>query len=128
MVSMAKPAAIKLLQGNPSKKPLPGTVKDGQPVLRDGPLEPPIELTEMQSRLWKRFVDPAWWLSEFDAPKAFIWVSLMAEYLEAPRDMAAPRISNLRVAGAELGFDPQARARAGLKMEPETKDPAEKYF
>lgn len=118
-----KPNALKLVTGNPGKRPIdPAEVE-----VRESPLLPPKELTESEQRLWDRFIDSAWWLSDHDSAKAYMWVSLESEFEECPREMNSARIGQLRSLGSELGFDPSARARMP-SGEPKNNDPAEKYF
>lgn len=119
-----KPVALKLVTGNPGKRPLPGT--EGVEV-REEPLVPPVSLNEAQQSLWDRYINKAWWLDDHDAPKAFMWCALEAEFELCPADMTASRIAQLRALGSELGFDPSSRARmagSGGKQN----DPADKYF
>src|SRR5690606_6908213 len=107
-----KPPALKLVTGNPGKRPIAGAAAGGgdqAPHMREDPLEPPKKLTKAQAALWKRFIDTAWWLGEHDVTKAYMWVCLQAEYIRSPTNMVAARIAQLRVLGTELGLDPSAR-------------------
>lgn len=93
-----------------------------QQKIRTGPLEPPKKLTKAQARLWKRFIDTAHWLTDHDAPKAHMWVSLQSEFLANPKDMQAARATQLRLLGGELGLDPGARARLGISTQDENEN------
>jgi phage terminase small subunit len=117
------PPGIKLVMGNPGRRPIP----QGELDMREEPLEPHAELTEAQQRLWDRYINTAWWLTDHDAPKAHAWVCLQSEFDNAPHDMVAARIANLRALGSELGLDPAARTRlAGASRVPDT--PAARFF
>lgn len=119
-----KAEVLKLATGNPGKRPLP---EGAEIEMREEPLVPPKKLTKVQQRLWDRYIDTAWWLTEHDVPKAFMWVALESEFERSPAKMIAARIGQLRVLGSELGLDPSSRTRmagAGGKK----KDPADKFF
>jgi len=118
-----KPNALKLVTGNPGKRALDPTEVE----IRETPLLPPVELEERAQQLWEQFIDSAWWLSEHDAPKAYMWVSLEVEFEKCPAGMNSARIGQLRALGSELGFDPSARARMPSGSQKDT-DPADKYF
>lgn len=89
------------------------------PAVEDRPegLEPHRKLTAPQQKLWDTFIKTTPWLSEYDVPRAYMWVCLQAEYDRKPAAMVAARIAQLRALGSELGLEPAARARlgAGLK-------------
>lgn len=126
-----KSAALRIVEGNRGKRPIPGAESSDEPAApaaREEPLEPPKKLTKVQQALWERFIDSAWWLTDHDVPKAFMWVCLQAEYNRSPAKMIASRIAQLRVVGTELGLDPSARARMGTAGGKKKNDPTEKYF
>lgn len=120
-----KPPALKLVTGNPGHRPLPVATTD-VPV-RETPLSSQKKLSKSQRVLWERFIDRAWWLSDADVPKAYMWVCLQAEHDKAPGDMIAARIAQLRALGSELGLDPSSRARLGISSEQRT-DPSDRFF
>jgi hypothetical protein len=90
--------------------------------------KPPKPLQGRPLALWRRFITPAWWLSEFDAPKAWLWVHLQAEAEMDPAQMTAARIAQLRALGSELGFDPASRTRLGGDPRNPKDDLDWKYF
>lgn len=96
----------------------------------DNGLEPPRKLPKRQQELWDAYIRRATWLTEFDVPRAFMWVMMNAEFEKKPLKMVAGRIAQLRALGSELGLDPASRTRLGgeaaKKRAP--KDPAEKFF
>lgn len=106
-----KSNVVKLITGNPGKRPLP---PGGDSTVREGPLTPPVKLTRAQASLWKRFIDSAWWLTDHDSMKAFAWCVLQDQFQQAPSEMTAAQIGQLRIFGSELGFDPASRARMGV--------------
>lgn len=119
-----KPPYLKIVQGNPGRRPI--EIPSG-PESREGPLKPPKKLTKEQAALWKRFIDPAHWLTDFDAPKAYAWVCLQAQHDEKPGEFKAALHGQLRLIGSELGLDPSSRARLGISTK-RNDDPNAKYF
>ena len=118
------PTEVKKAKGNPGKRPIDDK---SPPKMRRGPLAPPNELTKEQKALWARFVDTAWWLTDSDSTAAYVWVCLQAEFQQAPGEMTAARIANLRSAASEIGLGPSARARLAVGN-PEDDDPADEFF
>lgn len=119
----ATPASLKLLKGNPGKRP----VKQSKVIIRQGALIPPFPLTETQQKIWTRYIDGAWWLTEADTPKAFAWTLLQDELGVARETMSVTRMTQWRTLGSELGFDPTSRARMNV-AEQETDDPNDGLF
>jgi len=125
-ISGRKPKAVelKLVTGNPGHRNIP----EGSEIeVRESPLVSVRKLTKPQQRLWDRFINTAWWLTDHDVPKAYCWVCLQAEHDKAPAKMIAARITQLRVLGSELGLDPASRARMGTASG-KKKDPTAKFF
>lgn len=116
-----KPPAVKALMRGTTPS---GT--DGGSCMRVGPLTPPALLTEAERVLWTQFVDTAWWLTQHDAPKAYVWCVLQSQFQADPQ-MIAAKIANLRAVGSELGFDPSARARMDT-VQSEQPDPTDGFF
>ncbi len=125
-----KPGHIKLVTGNPGKRPIPEDPATEVTDDFDNGLEPPKKLRKRQGELWESYVRRASWLTPFDVPRAFMWVEMQAEFEKAPASMVASRIAQLRALGSELGLDPSSRQRLGVKTESGTKpkDPAASYF
>jgi len=115
---------LKLVTGNPGRRQIPTAPA---PEARSTPLEPPKKLNVAQRRLWDRFIETATWLTDFDVPKAYMWVCLQAEHDRAPAKMLAARLTQLRLLAAELGLDPGARSRMAIPP-PESKSPADEFF
>jgi hypothetical protein len=103
------PTAVRILKGNPGRRPLPSN----EPTPEAGRCTPPRPLKGRPLALWRRYIGRAWWLTEFDAPKAWLFVHLQAEAENDIALMTAARISQLRGLGSELGLDPASRARMG---------------
>lgn len=127
-----KPHSLKVVTGNPGKRPLPADDTDDEGKLPEGavreePLEPPKRLTKLQERHWRRFIDKAWWLTDHDVPKAYAWVCLWCEFLSKPKDMNSARISQMRILASELGLDPGERARMGVSGGSK-ENPNDKFF
>lgn len=97
----------------------------------DNGLEPPAKLTGRQLQLWNAYIRKAKWLTEFDIPRAYMWVYMHVEFERSPKKMVAGRIAQLRALGSELGLDPSSRARLGgeaAKAKPKVQDIAETFF
>lgn len=123
-----KPAFLKVVTGNPGKRPIredPAAGIDDH----DNGLEPPKKLPKRQQELWDKYIRKAPWLTGFDIPRAFMWVHLHTEFEKAPAKMIAGRVAQLRALGSELGLDPASRARLGAdKGGKKPEDPADRYF
>lgn len=89
---------------------------------------PPIAMKGRPAALWRRYIDPAWWLTATDAPKAWLWCGLQAEAEADLARMNAARIGQLRALGSELGLDPASRTRLGGGRSPQEDDPAAEFF
>jgi hypothetical protein len=72
-------------------------------------------------------IEPAWWLTPWDRPKAHMWVELMYEQLTKGKAMPTPRYRELRMLSTELGLDTAEQARQGI-VRPEDEDPTERFF
>ena len=110
-----KPAHLKVLEGNPGKRPFQPDLAAGERP--EGGIDPPRPLTRRPRQLWEAYIRPADWLTTFDAPRAFMWAHLQAEFEADPAAMTAARIAQLRALGSELGLDPSSRARAGFQLQ-----------
>jgi hypothetical protein len=123
-----KPSHLRLIEGNSGHRPIP----ENEPVPVGRPVKPK-SLRGVAARLWDEMIEPAFWLTWADGPKARMWCILQAEFDKKPALMVNARISQLRALGSELGFDPAARARLGTmpgdgKKPGDEEDPAQKYF
>ena len=113
---------VRLVTGIPANRPPTG----GEPIPNGRPT-PPVPLNGRPLALWRRYIGRAWWLTEFDAPKAFMWVHMQAEFEANPACMTAARIGQLRAVGSELGLDPSSRQRMGGDKPPVV-DELERFF
>ncbi|MEJ2240281.1 MAG: hypothetical protein P8X82_18480, partial [Gemmatimonadales bacterium] len=92
----------------PHLKAVPGKRTDYVPSendvpIRDFELKPPKRLNKVQQKLWDDYIEPAWWLQQpGDAVLGFIFVVLMAEFINDPSAMVTSRIGELRKTMAEL--------------------------
>lgn len=119
-----KPPYLKLVTGNAGKRAIqiPNAVER-----RQGPLKPHRKLTKAQAQLWEAFIDPAYWLTEFDAYKAWLWVSLAAQHDYDPESFGAMKLGQLRLLASELGLDLATRQKMGITTQ-QNEDPNDKYF
>lgn len=123
-----KPAFLKLVTGNPGRRPIAPDIAEILPAVEDNGLEPPRKLKKRQQELWDQYIRRAPWLTGFDVPRAFMWVCLHAEFESGPTLMVAGKIAQLRALGSELGLDPASRQRLGAAEGEKREDPAAKYF
>jgi len=117
-----KPTALTIVgAGKKGDKEAPPEIQK-----RESKLMSPKKLTVVQQRLWDDCIEPAWWLQQSDANLAYIYVTLMSEYLKRPQAMPSTRIGEIRKTGSELHLSSSEQARLGVR--PGEVDPAEKFF
>lgn len=102
-----KPTVLKLVQGHPGHHPLP---KD-EPKPKTPLGGRPKFLKDRAAELWDHWAPRAWWLGDVDCFKLAGFCCLQAEFEEDPKGMIASRITQWRMLGSELGFDPAVRSR-----------------
>jgi hypothetical protein len=125
-----KPNHLRVVHGGPGKAP---EAHEAQNFVLDpgydNNLTPPKKLKKREQELWITYIRRAQWLTAFDVPRAFMWVSLHARFEATPDKMNAGMIAQLRALGSELGMDPSSRSRiAADKSKNANRDPADKYF
>jgi hypothetical protein len=107
------------------RKPIPTVIKFAKGTLRKSrmtsdepqPFGKPVMPTACSRRakaIWSRLIEPAFWLSHFDAQKAFMLCELAAEFERDSSRMSSARIGQLRGVSADLGFDRAARSKLGI--------------
>lgn len=104
-----KPTALKMLAGNPGKRPLP---KDEPKV--SGIAEKPAWLSEEAAKVWVELAPRTaalGLLSQHDAEQFGVLCTLAAEFREDGSGMNASRVSRLQALFAEFGMGPSARTR-----------------
>lgn len=124
-----KPSFLKVISGNPGKRPIRREMSSAVLEAMDNGLEAPAGCSTRQLELWNSYVRKAPWLTCLDVPRAFMWVCLHSLFQAAPDEMSAGKISQLRALGSELGLDPASRSRLGAGLDDgKAKDPASQYF
>lgn len=143
-----KPTALKRLQGNPGKRPLP----KGEPRPEIGIPTRPEWLLPEAKREWSRIVPELarlGLLAKIDRALISAYCQCWARYVEAQRDIdehgstfvtdkgyegprpsmaiARQMLEKLTVLSAKFGFSPSDRARIRVP-EPEVEDPFEKFL
>lgn len=94
-----------------------------------GKPEKPKWLRGKGSRIWDELIGIGSWLTAAESLKLAAFCQMSVEVAGGIEDMTAARIAQWRALGSELGFDPSARARLGVKSTAtKTADPAEKFF
>ena len=117
------PVALKLITGNPGKRPLPTRRPENEQTAPGGPVEKPPKLKKAVGAVWDRFIARAHWLTWADSPKALMFCHMTVEYEKAPEAMIASRIAQLRALQSELGFDQATRDRMGITIPTGNKTP-----
>lgn len=143
-----KPTALKVLQGNPGRRPLP----EGEPRPEIGVPTRPGWLLPEAKREWSRIVPELarlGLLAKIDRALIAAYCQCWARYVEAQKDidengyyfttdkgyegprpavqMATKMLEKMSALSAKFGFSPSDRARIRLP-EPETKDPFEEFL
>jgi phage terminase small subunit len=122
-----KPTVLKLVQGNPGKRPL----NKNEPKPTAGCSKPKF-LKGRAARIWNEYapeLERLGLLTSVDAPMFAAWCQLVEEFEKNPQTMTAARISQMRGLAAAFGMEPSARARLSVKQDGDKEaDPAERYF
>lgn len=107
-----KPTALKVLQGNPGKRPLP----ENEPVPPEGEVVRPKMRSKRATRVWDEYapmVTAMGLLTPVDVPAFAMLCALIAESERDPEGMAAARIGRMESLFSRFGMDPSSRARLG---------------
>lgn len=107
----AKPTALKILQGNPGKRPLP----KNEPIPPDGDVVRP-RMGKRAASVWDRYaplIGQMGLLTVVDVPAFAMLCSLIAESEWKPREMSATRIARMEALFGQFGMTPSSRARLG---------------
>ena len=130
MVGKPKATAIKLLTGNPGKRPLPEN--EPQP---EGEVICPASVSKDADaqKIWDYYapmLEAQGVLTCWDVHMFGAWCCLVAEFECDPRRFNAADLSQMRGLGSAFGLDgPKSRAQMSVgDGKKKDKDPAEKYF
>ena len=116
-----KPTALKLLEGNPGKRPLP----ENEPTPPDGDVVRP-RMRKRAAEVWEQYapmVIEMGLLTPVDVPAFAMLCALVAEAQKDPESMAAARIARMESLFSRFGMDPSSRARLGGVARQPTKNP-----
>jgi phage terminase small subunit len=122
----AKPTALKIIQGNPGKRPL----NRHEPMPASG-CEKPKFLKGRAARIWDEYapeLERTGVLTAVDGHLFAAWCTLAAELEVQAGKMSAPRIAQMRMLAAAFGLEPSSRARLVVKPDEKTEDPAAPYL
>ncbi len=138
-----KPTLLKVLNGNPGKRPL----NQREPKPTGDLKDPPDHFSQEQTDIWNYAIAhaPKGLLKNIDLSVLEIWTTSFALYREAERllKQAGPTVSspngllmphpsiaimnkqagNMMKAAAEMGFTPSSRSRIAVDPEVEADDP-----
>jgi phage terminase small subunit len=123
----AKPTALKIIQGNPGKRPL----NKHEPQPRPGCVKPRF-LKGKAAQVWKRYapeLERIGLLTSVDAEMFAGFCLLVAKMHTDFANMTAAEISQMRLLAAAFGMEPSARARLSVRPDGDKEaDPADRYF
>jgi phage terminase small subunit len=120
------PTHLKLVRGNPGRRPL----NPSEPIPVGSAAKPKF-LKGRAAALWDQYAPELMRLGVLtvvDSHMFAAWCSLAAEFEKDPRMMTAARIGQMRGLAAAFGMDASARSRLSVKVDDQTKDPADRYF
>jgi phage terminase small subunit len=122
-----KPTHLKLVQGNPGKRPL----NKSEPVPSCGCLKPKF-LKGRAANIWDEYapeLERIGVLTAVDGHMFATWCLLAEEVERDAARMSASRISQMRALASSFGLDASSRSRLSVRVDGKAKDdPAERYF
>jgi phage terminase small subunit len=121
-----KPTALKIIQGNPGKRPL--NRHEPRPTLG---CKRPKFLKGRAARIWDEYapeLERIGVLTAVDGHLFAAWCTLAAELETQAGKMSAPRIAQMRMLAAAFGLEPSSRARLVVKSDEIVEDPAARYL
>ncbi len=119
------PTALKVVKGNPGKRPLPENEPDPR-----GEVKKPAFVKYRATRFWKQFapeLERLGVLKSTDVVMFGVWCCLVAEFDESPRSFNAAKLAQMRALAASFGLEPSSRSRFSVPQ-PKKKDGAEEFF
>jgi phage terminase small subunit len=128
-----KPVALKLVTGNPGRRPLPeqkptdAKAPSGEPD--DAPVRPKYLKGKRALEIWDEVLEFAFWLVIADSYKLAAWCNDQADFERNGKRWATTAKRAHWSLASDLGLDPASRARlggGGGGRKP--KDPAEDHF
>lgn len=116
------PTALKILRGNPGKRPLNKNEPQGQAEV---PNHPPKWMSSVEKACWRRIktIAPAGVITGSDMPAVEALACLMAELQESPRDFPNARWPQYRALLGQFGMVPGERSRLSVPAQEDTDDP-----
>lgn len=118
-----KPTKLKLLAGNPGKRPI-----EPEPEFQDADLAPPIWLSDEALPHWQQLVTALHINGMYNAANRevlAIYCDLLAEYAST-KDLKL--VQQIRLMAREFGFTPSSQASVGVANKPESKNTKDRFF
>lgn len=125
MTGRPTPTALKLLKGNPGRRPLP----ENEPE-PPGEVRKPAFVTYKATRFWKEFapkLEAMGVLKSTDVVMFGAWCCLSAEFEESPRGFNAAKLAQWRALAASFGLEPSSRSRFSIPKA-KKQDGTEEFF
>lgn len=130
MANPRKPTALKVLAGNPGKRPLP----DSEPQFAAGDLEPPEWLMGEALALWPKYargLDANGMLTDANRELLAAYCDLLGSYIESRKAGEAPDLKitqQIRLLGREFGFTPSSQAGVSAPGKGKKDSGKERFF
>lgn len=121
-----KPTALKILEGNPGRRPLP----EDEPT-PEGHAEPPGWMRPAARKIWDEYapkLDYLGVLTDIDAEAFAQWCTLASMFRRKPVDMPASKLARMDSLAQQFGLTPSSRTRIKVTPKKPNESPAEKYF
>ena len=122
-----KPTHLKLVQGNPGKRPL----NRAEPVPATGCPKPKF-LKGRAAKIWDEYapeLERIGVLTAVDGHMFATWCVLAEDVERDPKGMTASRIAQMRALASSFGLDASSRSRLSVKGADKSKDDkADQYF
>jgi phage terminase small subunit len=120
------PTHLKVLRGNPGKRPLPKNEPQPQ-----GDVIRPRFLKGRAAKIWEEYAPELIrlkLLTSVDAHTFAAWCALTAEFEKDPTKMLAAKIGQMRALAAAFGMEASSRARLGTAPKSDERDPFEDFM
>lgn len=129
MANLPKPTALKLLAGNPGKRPINAC----EPVSGEADMNPPPELSEAACTHWQRLapmLSKSGVLKQSDRDLLGMYCMGYAVFLEGVADgkLNVTLMTQLRAMLGEMGMTPAARTRIVVAKPAEKEDGKARFF
>lgn len=120
------PTSLKLVMGNPGKRPLP----ENEPI-PEGEVVRPAFVKGRALKLWEQYAPKLiaqGVLTSWDVDMFAAWCVLMGQFQKDPEGFTSAKIAQMRSLAGAFGLTAADRARIKVKPQESKSDPASKYL